>query len=134
MTIYTYHVMSVSSNLTIGFLESDSSQGYEHIFICGFPEKGIPQARWMVFVRDNPHLKWMMTRATPMTSWKPPYVPKTVPGGAKVFRLRISHPPEGLLSGPEAECRTPRRGSGPFRCLRGSFWKGTWMKFCSVDG
>ena len=27
---------------------------------------GVPNS-WMVFVRENPNLKWMMTRATPMT-------------------------------------------------------------------
>ena len=29
---------------------------------------------WLVFVRENPNLKRMMTGGTPMTSWKHPYM------------------------------------------------------------
>ena len=28
---------------------------------------GVPQARWMVFIRENPNLKWMGTGGSPMT-------------------------------------------------------------------
>ena len=27
---------------------------------------GVPQKRWMVFVKENVNLKWMRTRGTPM--------------------------------------------------------------------
>ena len=38
------------------------------IVAWGFPARnmGVPQARWMVFVRENPNLTWMMTWGTPV--------------------------------------------------------------------
>ena len=32
---------------------------------------GVPQARWMVYVMEDPIYKWMMTGASPMT-WESP--------------------------------------------------------------
>ena len=29
---------------------------------------GLPQKRWMVYFRENPNLKWMMTRGTHLVS------------------------------------------------------------------
>ena len=43
--------------------------GHNHIHIhpCGGFQlvMGVPQARWMVFVRENANLKWMITRGSP---------------------------------------------------------------------
>ena len=42
--------------------------------IWGFPARkmGVPLYRWMVDFREHPNLKWMITRATPMTKRTPP--------------------------------------------------------------
>ena len=54
---------------------SSNSTWFEQYKIWGVSSSSWknPQVRWLVYFIENPHLKWMMNRGTPMTSWKPPY-------------------------------------------------------------
>ena len=53
---------------------------------------GVPQVRWMVFVRENPNLKWMMIWGYPHL-WKPP---------ACFDPSYTVNPESSLLEGPHA--------------------------------
>ena len=39
---------------------------------------GVPQARWMVYVMENPNLRWMIPGGTPVF-WKPSQDPYIIP-------------------------------------------------------
>ena len=62
---------------------------------------GVPLYRWMVFVRENPNLKWMMTGGTPHFWKKLPNYPKCIAHPCGVFASQIfdhSNPPLELVS------------------------------------
>ena len=47
--------------------------------------RGVPQARWWVFVRENPNLQWMMTWGTPIFSATP-----KIHGDFIIFHISVS--------------------------------------------
>ena len=44
----------------VSYLQCTSAAGSVMDFTWGFQYMEVPQARWMVFVRENPNLKWMI--------------------------------------------------------------------------
>ena len=58
----------LSSVVTVPQLVINQPSSVSYIFpYGGFHSHGGTQARWLVFVRENPNLKRMMTGGTPMT-------------------------------------------------------------------